>query len=120
MSRCSVELRKNHSGMETTVLSGLLTTAARLRKNHSGMETEFRLGYFLRHNFKLRKNHSGMETVSPSSAPISVWTCCVRTIVVWKLQTPPYIFFRALRCVRTIVVWKLEPFYGFYVEGSVA
>jgi len=38
-------LRKNHSGMETTLpLTASGSTLYRLRKNHSGMETEFVFG----------------------------------------------------------------------------
>ena len=62
-SWCHVELRKNHSGMETSIRRREPLRTALLRKNHSGMETDIRLPFQSIRKHRLRKNHSGMETV---------------------------------------------------------
>ena len=55
-----------------------------LRKNHSGMETIWTAPK-VSISETLRKNHSGMETSKASYRNRCSYSCCVRTIVVWKL-----------------------------------
>jgi len=50
------------------------------------METD-RVLYVVTVFVKLRENHSGMETYTVYVYGVLLFVCCVRTIVVWKLET---------------------------------
>jgi len=91
----------------------------RLRENHSGMETTIyaQKGVQL---LWLRENHSGMETRSVEIPSQLRFLCCVRTIVVWKLNTMFWGFLVLISCVRTIVVWKRIARWAPCVEMSVS
>ena len=54
-----------------------------LRENHSGMETTNNEAVWKPVWIKLRENHSGMETTENRVVPAQE-VGCVRTIVVWK------------------------------------
>jgi len=62
----AIALRKNHSGMETSVPLPYRLCRNALRKNHSGMETWFAARGAWGRAPGLRKNHSGMETSKTS------------------------------------------------------
>jgi len=81
-AKFTIELRENHSGMETCSHFRWKNQNTPLRENHSGMETcsHFR---WKNQNTPLRENHSGMETFLLQEWLVSS-ECCVRTIVVWK------------------------------------
>ena len=125
-----LELRKNHSGMETSHrnfewLPGIpscvrtIVVWKRSPRNQAGIQINrcvrtivvwkltsrkhCCLDFIL-----LRKNHSGMETSQKTArTDLSSWGC-VRTIVVWKLEIlRSYAVSSQPCCVRTIVVWKL-------------
>jgi len=59
---------------------------AALRENHSGMETVGKKNGPCGPS-ELRENHSGMETYTVYVYGVLLFVCCVRTIVVWKLET---------------------------------
>jgi len=75
-----------------------------LRKNHSGMETccgklkEQGKAGCVRTIVVWKRN---LITLKPPTI-----YGCVRTIVVWKLTRYPTTWMKLISCVRTIVVWK--------------